>query len=82
MINIFNKPLNISSLSCLNENMGIDTGGNMRENSLRAVIAAWLNYSQRSRVGSAESGQTVLLKAVRRTGYRYMQEHTYTCYTV
>ncbi len=30
--------------------LGIDNGGNMRVNSLRAVILAWLNAFQRSRV--------------------------------
>ena len=33
------------------EYLTIDNGGNMRVNGLRAVIAAWLNAFQRSRVG-------------------------------
>ena len=32
------------------KHLGIDNGGNMRVNSLRAVIVAWLNAFQRSRV--------------------------------
>ena len=35
----------------MNANLAIDSGGNISVNSLLAVIAAWLNASQRSRVG-------------------------------
>ena len=33
------------------EYLAIDIGGNMRVNGLRAIIVAWLNAFQRSRVG-------------------------------
>ena len=40
-----------SSLSCINEYLAINSGGNTGVNSLRPVIAVWLNSSQRSQVG-------------------------------
>ena len=40
-----------SSLSCINEYLDIDSGGHVNESSSR-IIAAWLNVSQRSRIGA------------------------------
>ena len=43
------SPLCLSSLSCIDEHLAIDSGGNVSANSFSAVIVAWLNASQRSR---------------------------------
>ena len=40
-----------NSLSCTNEYLVIDSGGYLCTESLRALIAAWLDASQRSRGG-------------------------------
>ena len=40
-----------SSLSCMNVYMTIDSGGYLCANSLRALIAEWLDVSPRSRDG-------------------------------
>ena len=40
-----------SSLSCTNECLAIDGGGYVYINNLRALIAAWLDASQRRRDG-------------------------------
>ena len=45
------SPRCLSSLSCINEYMAIDSDGNVSVSSL-CIIAAWLNASQRSRVGA------------------------------
>ena len=44
-----------STISCISEYLTIDRVGNVNEN-LHAVIALWLNASQRSRVGSEWTG--------------------------
>ena len=45
-----------SSLSCINEYLAIDGGRDASKKSLHAVIAVWLNVSQRSRVVSEWTG--------------------------
>ena len=43
-------PRHLTSLSCINEYLAVDSGGNVSE-QFRTVIEAWLNASKISKIG-------------------------------